>query len=500
MKYILVLIGSVFFGVAAGFAPVQAVILFGLLAGPALLFLIGANTAIWITIIVCFVLVGPLESRLQVPKVFWATYLLGLFLFGLAILQFVKAKSTPQKSVGSPQFHVVPVIVGLLVSSIVFGSMAAKADIVQLALGSRDYVWLWGYMLLILASGISIDRQLQWIRFLPWVVVLQMPLVVYQHFFIAKSTRFTTHDAIVGLFGGNPEGGGASGAMGFFSLLMALYMIGRMKSGCASRLSTFLVVSSALICIGLAEVKYVAMAVPIVVVAFFGVGAIFKSAKTLVLAMALIFSGPLILYGYSNIFTEPGARGYGSFEAYVTVMIENNLTPQDINPRTGEMGRVAAIKFWASKNSLAKEPVETLFGHGIGASRIGIFPGEVAKRYPFTIARSTMAVMLWEIGVVGLTCVVLLLLAWLAKARRLLRSSIGQQGETKAILQLTSAALVAALLSIPYNTDLIGTPQFQLLIIILITALVTLTRAAWAARITRPSSRLPLPKLDLAAR
>lgn len=467
------LVLCLFLGALIGFSPIPGAVLTGGLGMALLLFVVPVRLALWTCLVVCFVLVGPAESLGRVPRVFWLSYLLGLFLLAKAGLTWAGGLSAGYW-VASPRrvpAHSILLWI-VLITVFLFGSIAEEISLVEFMLGSRDYLWLWGFAVLVLASRISTQEQAQWIRLLQWIVILQLPLVIYQHFFVIGISRFASHDAVVGLFGGNPEGGGASGAMGFFSLLMALYAIGRQRTGQGSRLFGITVVGGALLSIALAEVKFVAIAAPLVALVYFGPSQVLRSPKALVWIAIFAIASPAILYGYWRAFEAPGAKGYGSFERYLSLIVERNTDTRHIDLQSGEMGRIAAIRFWKDQSDFQKSPLTVAFGHGVGASRIGVFAGHLAQKYRFRIARSSLTVLLWEFGVVGTAYVVLLLLAGWRAATNLTRRMRDQSGEMQAISRLISAVFATALIGLPYNTDLVGTPQFQLLMVLSVAWLV----------------------------
>ena len=135
------------------------------------------------------------------------------------------------------------------------------------------------------------------------------------------------------------------------------------------------------------------------------------------------------------------------------------------------MGRISAIRFWGLENKIFQNPLGTLLGHGIGSSRIGMFQGEIAKKYRFNVARSSLAVLLWETGLLGAGCVLALLLIGWKRAKNLLRVIPASYGEERAAIQLAAATFIVAMLGIAYNTDLVGTPSFQLLLVMSASAL-----------------------------
>lgn len=468
-------------GFLIAWAPTPTGILFGaVVIGLFLVFGLPAYFLCTMLVVMTLALVGPLESLARVPKVFWLPYLLGLVLAFKALLTAkapVRVKSESSQNLVSSGF--LKFIAGTFVVLTLVGVLVNASDPMQVILASRDYFWLSGLLALVLAAGLPANKLLSWLRLFPWLIVIQAPLIIYQHFILAKSTSYTTHDAVVGLFGGNPESGGASGAMGLFSLVVAVYAIARMRQGLMRKRFGFIVVSCALLAIGLAEVKFVVLIAPIVVLAFFGLGEIVRRPGAMLWLAGLIILTPVFLFGYWQMFTPAGAKGYGSFDKYVTNVIETNLDATQISA-TGEMGRITAIKFWAQESAKEANPLTTALGHGIGSSRLGIFPGEVAVRYRFNIARSSMVILLWETGVVGLSLVVSLLLAGIAFASRVQKKIAPEAREKIISCRFAAAVFTISLLGLSYNSDLLGTPQFQLLVVMAFSVLIVLGREAVA--------------------
>lgn len=468
-------------GFLVAWAPAPTGVLFGaVVIGLFLVFGLPAYFLCTLLVVLTLAIVGPLESLARVPKVFWIPYLLALVLAFKALLT-VKAQSRT-KSAASQNLAsngVLKFIAATFVVLTLVGVLVNASDPMQVILASRDYFWLSGLLALVLAARISADKVISWLQIFPWLIVIQAPLVIYQHFFLAKSTSFTTHDAVVGLFGGNPETGGASGAMGMFSLIVAIYAVVRMQNGLMRYLFGLTVILCALLAIGLAEVKFVVLVAPVVLLAFLGLKEIFRRPSAVLWLAGLVLMTPVLLFGYWKMFTPVGAKAYGSFDKYVTLIIENNLDSTIIGP-TGEMGRVTALKFWAQESAKEANPLTMALGHGIGSSRIGAFPGEVAVRYRFNIAKSSMTVLLWETGLIGLSLVVSLLIAGIAFANRVQKKLSPELKEQKISCRFAVAVFCIGLLGLPYNTDLIGTSQFQLLVVMAFTILMVLARQAAA--------------------
>ena len=434
--------------------------------------LIPAKFIVWLLVVLTWVVIGPVQSLGRVDKTHWLPYLVALLLMfkALALSAGFRSLAIRPMTVDAPSRQnrhlsiVVAFVLGLSAVA-AFGTAVALPDPIQLVLATRDYLWLWGVLAVIIVSRMDFEQVRKLFVFLPWVVVVQVPLVLYQRFALSKG-ELATRDAVVGLFSGNPDGGGASGAMGIFSALMAAYVLVRARAGLCSWWFAVLVGLAALVSIGLAEVKFVAIISPIIFVAVLGLGSVLRNPRVLLGIAVLVLASPLVLYGYWKSFEGVGAKTHASFERYVTLIIERNFDDGDIQRFSGEISRAAAVTFWWDQIRFQTDPVTASVGHGIGATRIGAFPGYLARKYTFKIARSSMVVLLWEVGLFGFALTVALLVLGWRRAEVLGQQFSGSNAEALCLMRLAAGVMVSTLLYLPYNTDFVGTPQAQLLFVL----------------------------------
>ena len=184
-----------------------------------------------------------------------------------------------------------------------------------------------------------------------------------------------------------------------------------------------------------------------------------------------------------------GARGAASQSvgAYVNQVIERNSGDQQINFRTGEMGRVAALKLWLDDHQ-TNDPLHLLLGHGIGASRIGIVVGEVAQKFRFEIGRSSVVILLWEGGVVATMA---LLLAIALAAWRGYKLALAAPTPAQSVVFRTSAiGLTLAWVMLPYGPDFVSVSQAQLIAILMFATILGAPAAGIVTRrlLTRPTA------------
>jgi hypothetical protein len=147
-----------------------------------------------------------------------------------------------------------------------------------------------------------------------------------------------------------------------------------------------------------------------------------------------------------------------------------------VNERNRTMGRAEALAFWY-KQQKGSDPISILVGHGAGASRIAMtFIGESQAKYVQRLARSTLAILLWETGLIGTFAYLGMLgFAWLTLMSK--SRDPGRSAESRATLQSMSVAIVMLAASLPYDQNLLFSYHLQLLL---------LTSMGYAAMIDRP--------------
>jgi hypothetical protein len=150
------------------------------------------------------------------------------------------------------------------------------------------------------------------------------------------------------------------------------------------------------------------------------------------------------------------AEKINSISAYV-------VDPSNINYRTGEISRAAGLMLWY--RDTVPTTMERLIGFGPSASMIGASTGRgvVAQRYrPLMIGSTALAVLLWDVGILGASAYVLFLASGVLTGYRFMRR------ETASPLVLcmvdTSTGVLALLMStLVYDMKLLFEPALQLL-------------------------------------
>ena len=486
----MVLVLALFFSVSINFiGPKVSIVWAGLIIGPLLLFM-RLEWLIWTMIVSTFLLVGVLQYFFGVQKAFWIPYLLGIVLLVRLPIDLMAQKrrnDLPSRGISAPLVMYFLFLLGLVVSTAI--NMPGPA---QILFGLRDYVAIMSLMLVV-GAGLLDSRFIEklW-SFLLWMVPLQIPAVIYQRFFVASSrTGASPWDAVVGLFGGDPEGGGGSGIMAMFVIVMSFVALMRLRNKQIGKPFFALVVFSALGCIALAEVKFSFVLIPVAVALIYGRDLLRKPMRVLIAFVITALLLVSIVSLYKSQFTySSSAASKETLSDYLERTFTKNLDDTFINYRTREMGRLSALRLWEAEHGI-NDPMKYLLGHGVGSTKTGSFVrGEAAEKYSIRIDRSAATIVLWDGGLFCLSCLVLLLYLVARMAFRLSRNALVDERH-RVLMPAMGVAAVLLLLELPYQTAIANAPQTQLLLAIVVGYVVMMNREAIASR---ASDAVPPPR------
>lgn len=439
-------------------------------------FFVPVTWVFWLLIASSFLVVGQLQYFGKINKAFWLPYLTGLLLMARIALLAIQPRQFLAGGNRQPLVTAAHVSLAIFFLSLIASSLLNTAPVFQVLVSLKEVFFLWGVWLAVRTGAVGsqeIDRLWRWA--LPFLVV-QLPVIAYQRFYIAPNRHGpSSWDAVVGLFGGNPEGGGASGAMALCAVLVMAYELARWRKGLSSIQRTGATMIIGLLSIALAEVKFAILLIPVSVMIIFARDIMLRPLRGLAMLIGGALAATTILFAYQAQYAASHTRASASVRDYVEQTLQRNTDSDSINYRTGEIGRLSALKLWWREHG-ADKPVVLLLGHGIGATRIGMVTGEVSKRYSFKIARSTLAIVLWEGGLIG-ACALMaaILFGFLAALREAHMTSCQK---ASAMLQTAAATLLLVLLGFPYGTDFMNVAQVQIISLIMLAYTATQSRLA----------------------
>lgn len=411
---------------------------------------------VWLMLVLVLLVVGQCTFFLGIRQAFWLPYLLLLLIAIKLVLE--KLRSTNRAAIAPGLSMVSPLI---LVFCLFFclSAWINETDWASIGVAAKNYVFPW-FLTVLVASTIQRPEDLQGIwKFILWVVILQLPFAIPEHFIFAKRAG-ASWDAVVGTFGGNYLTGGASGALAIFlafGIVLAASLFRRNQIG--GKMLT-LVVLSVLATTALAEIKIFFICVPLGLILLFRKSILTHFLKSLGVGMLVALLLGVILFAYQQTYSEESGEKM-SLDDTVNYALYVESNPYFFNPQTGELSRIGAILMWKRYNNMNDYPF--YIGHGPAASRESetIGNGILTRQYPFNLATSSASVTLWDIGLIGYVLLLATLLAAGISALRLVRHASPMEA---AVLDSIGVMLLLNLPLSLYNVDLINSTAPQVLI------------------------------------
>jgi len=468
---VLALLAAAFIGAVVALGVKQLdLLLIGAFGGVVLLFAPIA-WVFWGLLALTFLVVGQLQYFAKINQAQWVPYLIALTLFLRIPIDLFRLRGERAAGTGTQSLSPVVWATFAYFTAVVASALLNNPPFLQLLAASKNYFFLWSIMLLLALAGLP-ERQLatMW-KGVTLLVLVQFPLAVYQHFFVAASRTGSAAraawDAVVGSFGGDPLGGGSSGALALFLVVAMVIVATWWKDGLTSTRRAGAIASVALCTILLAEVKIVYVLLPIAFLLVFWREIYRRPVMFIATGCVVVTMFLATAFAYHALYSgaTPGRKTdlFTSLEEAV----RHNTDTRMVWTETGEMGRAGAIGYWWD-NHRGADAVYVALGHGPGASRSsGIGAGEMAIRHRLAIDRSSLTVLLWDVGVVGLLAFLGVLAAGARGARRLAKDPRIPPLHAS-VLRAAPPILALYVVTLPYNTDVMTTPAMQVLLMLVL--------------------------------
>lgn len=397
-----------------------------------------------------FYVIGPVIYAFGFSQIQWVPALVSLMLAAkLFVLRFY-ASNTRTRSIGvSPITRLLTVfilicLVGALVGGISLGDFVNS---------SRWYLFFWPLMFVIGSDHFGEKNIRRLWQFLIVALFIQLPFSVYQFLFVARQSRrdITPWDSVVGTFPGGAESGGQSAAMGVFVLLMALFVFALWRAGKMRGVWMLGAWSTMLIYLALAEVKAVVLMVPVAVAFYYRRELLKRPIQSVALISGAIVFIFVAFSAYQKFYYDRYDTGHIGGPRTALSSIENAISPDNVGVYRPELGRVTHLVFWWKETAAKGDIAGALLGHGMGAvhvSRVAV--GQIAARYPYPMDITSVVILLWEVGFIGLILFVLILLAGAVGSARLAKNALIDEWHRVA-LRVGSVGLVIIMLTLPYK-------------------------------------------------
>jgi hypothetical protein len=351
---------------------------------------------VWLMFILVLLVVGLLTFFLGIQQALWLPYLLLLLIavkYLMEQLRFRKADDAPLR------MGAISIAIGLSCLLFFLSALANKTDYASVGVAAKNYIFPW-FLTLLVATSIQRTHDIRGIwKFFLWVVVIQLPFAIPQHFYFAKRAG-ADWDAVVGTFGGNYLRGGASGTMAIFVIFGIVLAASLFRHKQIGWKMLACVVITGLATVALAEVKMFFIGLPLGLILLFRKSILVNPIESLGFGLigGVLLGAVVFIYqqGYSE-----NLRQTRTLEGLIDYALSAESDPYYFNPTTKEVSRVGAVLMWVRYNDATDH--RFFLGHGPAASRESqtLGTGVAARKYPFTLGTSTTSSMLWDVGLLG---------------------------------------------------------------------------------------------------
>lgn len=486
---VLIVIGAtliaVLGGAAAGLGSLLIVAPFLMIIFAAGMIALPAAWWIWALIGLSMLAVGPLVyfAHLEGARA-------GVLVLGLTLVVPLLFRAFMH---GDGSTHTVPGFIwfgALFLACLVFSTAIAEPRLADFINIVRQYLWYLPLILLLMLGAMGPESLAKVWYALLVIAALQLPVVVYQHFTSAAGREgINALDSVVGLFPGNPEGGGSGAAMAVFVLMMMVFALALWRRGL---LRTWQLIGMGLVSvatISFAEVKAVALLFP------FALGLVYwrELRRHPLRLVSIVLVGVVAAWGIISFYDyQYTKRSLGTFRVTGQADSAMEAVRGQFDPSRrsnfGDLGnsRMGRYADWYERNVVHGDAFHLIFGHGGGAtsiSRVGL--GKVAAQSPYFVNSTGSNVLLWEAGVLGHALLLLILLTAALAASRLSRDTRVPTLH-QALLQASAVALVLHAITLPYRSSIFVTLPSQVILALLLGYVAYWVRTLSAKAVRRP--------------
>lgn len=339
--------------------------------------------------------------------------------------------------------------------------------------GFKGYLQVWGLFIAI-ALWWKADGA---IKRLPMLLIavglIQIPFVLHQYFVLVPArTGFgrgvIAEDVIAGTLGATLEGGGANAVLSALLFIAIALVVSAWKRGLVPGWITALAIPALFfpVLLNLSKVSVV------YVVAIFA--GLFWD-ELLVRPARFIFGlllATVLLVGIVSSYTAIQSRSSEdlSWRDFMSNAIQQNTAPEEGYGHY-YLNRWTAIKFWVDRQG-DRNFLQTLIGYGPGESReasaSAVATSTLASRsYPgYGIGLTTIAAVLWELGVLGLCAVVGLFVSGFRSAGKLARIYKNVDPWKSSALSAMQVAIVILGISLFHKDSFIFHLPYQTLVMV----------------------------------
>ncbi|MGZ8941901.1 MAG: hypothetical protein ACXW00_03920 [Methylobacter sp.] len=350
---------------------------------------------VWIALFMGLLMVGimPLYYEQLGSKSGWAVSILCFILMFLALFRTI---TTPDTRKGTPSF------IWLLFIFLIYAilnSLVQWYSVEEFVGGFKRYFQMWGLLFSLCWLNFDERNIRRWQFFFLIVALIQVPFAIYENILLVPMREALVNffpdmvpiDVVGGTFGSSLYGGGNSGEMATFLVIILAFLLARTMQKTLSIGRLIPLTLWILFPLFLGETKAVIIMLPLMFLVVYRRELLAKPHYGLLLLFVCILLMIGMGYAYLNIMEM-------SLNELLTQTLSYNLYEKGYG--ASHLNRTTALTFWASQQG-AHDPISFVFGNGLGSSHQET-RGHLDLRYPhFGIGLTASSTLLWDMGVVG---------------------------------------------------------------------------------------------------
>lgn len=458
------------------------IVVIGILIMVPVIWLVRVKDLLPIMFVYIFVIQGIAEEFFKLRFAVWMGSALAVFFLARAMLEVTvfQRSNRDAQAVTTPGTIAIFTVAGIYLACFFFGLAMGSGTVKQNISALRFGLPMFGVLLAMYYIEIPRARMKFLWAMIVVIAVMQLPLVIYQHFF---GMGLIGWDAVVGTFGH-----GMSPVLVLFSLVAMLYGVACWIRGIMPAWLVLLIFVIGMANILLGEVKAVALWLPLGLLLIMRKRVLKNILAFITYSCFIAIFMSATFVAYKSMYWGDGAKMGSTVKQNLDKAGGYFFDPYEIKYGTGEVSRIASLYLWY--RDPLPSAVNRLIGYGPGASQIGEGTGYgvVAMRYrPLQINATALSMLLWDVGILGAISFVLMLVCGIGVGWRYIASGHGTPRE-QAIVDTSMVMLVLLITSLVYNRTLLDTSTVQLLCFFCLGCIVQYSRfGRQPATLTKPA-------------
>jgi hypothetical protein len=364
----------------------------------------------WFVMIAGLVITGL--CQLYVPQLKYVRYVVPLASAPLllhGIMDYFTSWTSPRSD---PMPSVMKWALAFALTTFVSALLSFSDPAVALV-GMKGYFQMWGFFLAVvyLHWPASFARRLAWGALL--IALLQLPFVAHEYLVLVPRRvglggGIVPVDIVAGTFGAILEAGGANAVLAAYQCIIVACLLALWKNGALNGIVAGVLSLMLLSPMALNQAKITALYLPLLFIVVFYKDIAAKPLKFMVAGASM--AGMLAVLVAALVVGENSTKVKSAGDLVNLVIAQQTASADQRQGQYSELSRWTALTFWAQEHVKAN-PINTLVGHGVGASRenaggLDVTDTLAERRYAgLRIGYTAISALLWDVGVIGLITV-----------------------------------------------------------------------------------------------